>query len=364
MLEKEETIEKKKTGIVVRLMITLLLMVSVLAGIVVVLRVLGRENVMTAVAGSDELIAQLGEQPSSNSAATLQEGHILYNGQEYALNEDIITILVMGIDKETVNEIGGQSWSSDEDEYQGGQADALFLVIINPHDESIKVVAINRNAMTDVDVWGADGRYDGVYTKQVALQHGYGDGGPKSCEHQVKCVSRMFHGIKINAYAAISMDAVPELNDAVGGVTLDVLEDIVYPEYDMDLHKGDKVTLQGKKAYWYVRLRDENAFGSNEQRLMRQKQYLTAFVSTAKKQSMSDVRVAVTMYQTMQKYMVTDIDISSFTYLATEYMGYEFDDEHIYTLKGETIMGSQFEEFYIDENELEDMIVELFFEPV
>lgn len=236
-------------------------------------------------------------------------------------------------------------------------------MIINPRDKNVYVIAINRNSMVDVDVWDENGNYKGVFTKQVALQHGYGDGKEESCKRQVKTVSRMFHNIPIHSYVAVSMDAIPELNDALGGITVEVLDDIIYSEYDMNLHQGDIVTLYGEKAYWYVRLRNENVFNSNELRLQRQKQYLTTFAAEAKNQATSDIRVAINLYNTVSKYMVTDIDLSSFTYLATEALGYNFDINNLYSLQGEVIQGNNFEEFYVDDNALQELIVKLFYEP-
>jgi len=364
MLDNKVITEKKKIGPVSRTIVTLLMIFLCLGGIVTVLRLIGHKHVVTAVAGTGDTVIEVGEELPENAAKPSGEEHILYQGKEYVRNRDLITILVMGIDKETVTEIGGQSWDTETEAWQGGQADALFLVLIDPHEKSIRILAINRNAMTEVDTWDADGRYAGLKTQQISLQHGYGDGGVESCERQVVCVSRFLKGIPINDYAAISMDAIPELNDAVGGITVEVPDDVIYPEYDMDLHQGDTVTLWGEQAYWYVRLRNENVFNSNELRLQRQKQYLTTFASKAKRQAVSDIRVAVDLYRMLEKYMVTDIDLSSFTYLATEYAGYDFDAQHLYTIEGETIQGNKFEEFYADEEALEALIIDLFFEEV
>lgn len=358
MLQKEIITEKKKIGIGAITVITILTIVLVIAGIATVLRMVGKSKLTKTVAGTEN--TGIGETDDSLSANQIQ-----YKGKTYQLNEDLVTVLVMGIDKETVHEIGGQSWSADAgSEYEGGQADALFLMVINPHDKNVYVVAINRNAMADVDVFDENGKYLGIYKEQIALQHGYGDGAEESCTRQVKAVSRMFYDIPINAYAAISMDAIPDLNDALGGITVEVLDDIVYPEYDMDLHQGETVTLHGEKAYWYVRLRNENVFNSNELRLQRQKQYLTTFAAEAKNQSMSDIRVALNLYQTVQKYMCTDIDLSTFTYMATEYINYDFDVNNMYSLQGEVIQGNKFEEFYVDEDALQELVVNLFYEPV
>lgn len=358
MLEKKETVEKKKFNIGAMTVVTILAIITVIAGIVLVMRVIGKGKLATVAAGTE--VTDIGDKDDS-----LEDNQILYRGQVYELNQDLITILVMGIDKETVTDVGGQSWTEEEaGEYAGGQADALFLMLLNPHDENVYVVAINRNSMVDVDVFDEEGNYEGIFTKQVALQHGYGDGKEVSCERQVKTVSRMFHNLPINAYAAISMDAIPELNDAVGGIEVEVLDDIIYPEYDMNLHQGELVTLYGEKAYWYVRLRNENVFNSNELRLQRQKQYLTTFAAEAKNQSTSDIRVAINLYQTVQKYMVTDIDLNSFTYLATEALNYDFDKDNMYSLQGEVVQGNNFEEFYLDDDALQELIVKLFYEPV
>ena len=358
MLDKETVVEKKKLGIGALTMITIAAVVLVVMGTIAVMRMLGKNSLSVAVAGTGNMI--YGE-----VAGDMEINKILYKEESYVFNEDIVTVLVMGIDKETVTTVGGQSFTADEEgEFAGGQADALFLMIINPHDKNVYVIAINRNAMAEVDVFDEEGNYQGIFTKQIALQHGYGDGKEESCLRQVKAVSRMFHEIPINAYVAISMDAIPELNDAVGGITVEVLDDIIYPEYDMDLHQGETVTLYGEKAYWYVRLRNENIFNSNELRLQRQKQYLTTFAAEAKNQSMSDIRVAIDLYKTVQKYMVTNIDLSVFTYMATEYIGYDFDIDNMYSLEGEVIQGNNFEEFYIDDDALQELIIELFYEPV
>ena len=350
---------KKKMGIVIRLSLIFLGIILVIFGFVIVLRTVGKSKLSSNVV---EIAAiNIGEE----APESLAYNEILYNGQIYAQNEDLITILVMGIDKETVTYVGGQSWTADEEgEYAGGQADALFLLVIDPHKKNISVVAINRNSMAEVDVFDEKGNYQGIFTKQIALQHGYGDGEEESCLRQVKAVSRMFHNIPINAYVAISMDAIPELTDAVGGVTVEVLDDVIYPEYNMNLHQGDVVTLHGEQAYWYVRLRDINTFDSNSLRLQRQKQYLTTFAAEAKNQCKSDIGVAITLYNTLQKYMVTDIDLSTFTYMATEYIDYDFDINNLYSLEGETIQGTNYEEYYLDDEALQELIVELFYEPV
>ncbi len=313
-------------------------------------RLLGKNSIESVSAG--EYI----DLPTTEESEELAEGEIRYQGKVYAYNRDIMTFLIMGIDQEGEVETA-------EDGLDGGQADALFLGIMNPHNKTVSILTINRNTIAAVDVYDEDGIYVGQYMKQICLQHGYGDGRELSCERTVAAVSRLLHGLPINGYVAINMEAIADLNDAVGGVPVTVLDDIVYPEYDMDFHAGDEVVLTGREAYWYVRLRNENVFDSNTLRQNRQKQFLTTFAAMAKQQATSDIRVALDLYQTISDYMVTDIDITRFTYLATEALGYEFNIDQMYTLEGETVMGTQFEEYYVDEDAMEATLVELFYEP-
>ena len=116
-----------------------------------------------------------------------------YKDTVYAYNEDIMTFLFMGIDK-----------NSDAIEVaegtDGGQADALFLAVMNPHDKTIKVIGINRNTMTDIDIYNEQGAYVTTTKAQIAVQHGFGNGVEKSCEYQQKAVANLFYNLPIHGW--------------------------------------------------------------------------------------------------------------------------------------------------------------------
>ena len=154
-----------------------------------------------------------------------QEGIIRYDGVDYRYNNDIRTYLFMGIDKK--GEV-----AEGEDGIDGGQSDAMFLLVVNPDIEQISVIAINRNTMTTVDVYDRDGSYRGKAELQICLQHGYGDGLRTSCTRTVKTVSRLFDNIPIDGYLSLNMEGLPILNDAVGGVTVEILEDFEAYDYE------------------------------------------------------------------------------------------------------------------------------------
>lgn len=273
-----------------------------------------------------------------------------------------MTFLFMGIDKD--NEVREVAEGTD-----GGQADALFLLVLNPKTETFQIISVNRNTMTDIRLYDSSGEYLSTVQAQLAVQHGFGNGVEESCEYQLKAVQRLFYNLPVHGYAAVHMDAVISLTDLLGGIELTALEDVGVAFEGKEkgkiiIHEGDHVVLDGEKAYSYVRFRDVKVDGSADMRLKRQQQFLGEFIQKAKAQTAKDITLPVKMYQEITKQMVTDVTVDEVAYLASTALDYRFDKSRFYSLEGETIMGEKFEEFYVDEDVLYDMILDIFYEPV
>ena len=295
-------------------------------------------------------------QPTEEEAAGWKEGWVKYNGQIYAYNEDILTFLVMGIDKNRdVKEV--------EEGTNGGQADALFLVVLNPHDNSLSVIGINRNTMTDISVYDDNGAYVNTIKAQIAVQHGFGNGVEESCEYQVNAVQHLFYEMPVHGYAAINMSAIGPLTDMVGGVDVVALEDIKSGNSTV-IKEGEEVHLEGDLAFAYIHNRDTKKFGSADHRLQRQKQFITTYLQKVKQKTKQDISFPITVYQKIATQTVTDLTVDEMTYLVSIAKDYSFDENYLYTLKGETKQGDVFEEFYVDETDLFELILKIFYEPV
>lgn len=295
-------------------------------------------------------------QPTEEEAAGWKEGWVKYNGQIYAYNEDILTFLVMGIDKNRdVKEV--------EEGTNGGQADALFLVVLNPHDNSLSVIGINRNTMTDISVYDDNGAYVNTIKAQIAVQHGFGNGVEESCEYQVNAVQHLFYEMPVHGYAAINMSAIGPLTDMVGGVDVVALEDIKSGNSTV-IKEGEEVHLEGDLAFAYIHNRDTKKFGSADHRLERQKQFITTYLQKVKQKTKQDISFPITVYQKIATQTVTDLTVDEMTYLVSIAKDYSFDENYLYTLKGETKQGDVFEEFYVDETDLFELILKVFYEPV
>ena len=331
------------------------LLVVAMAGFEV-MRILGKSNLSSKSATSTPMLAQDESVMAASTDAAWQSDWVRYDGAVYDYNENITTFLIMGIDKreETVAPVAEGT--------DGGQADALFLLVLNPDDETIKIIGINRNSMTNVDIYDEYGRYQNTVVAQIAIQHGFGDGMEKSCEYQVKAVSSMFYQLPIHGYAAINMSAIPDINDQIGGVDVTVIEDLT--KWDKSLYEGAEVHLTGEQAMTYVRKRDMQESGGSDARLERQRQYLNAFIDVAREKSLQDPNAAVELFTAIKDKMVTDITVDEISYLAPDLTKYKFDDSDFKMIKGKTQINGSYDEFIVDDDDLYKTIIETFYKKI
>ena len=151
------------------------------------------------------------------------------------------------------------------------------------------------------------------------------------------------------------------MNDAVGGVNVKVLQNISYPDHNVKLHKGDKVTLNGEEAYCYLRGRNVKEYDSASDRLRREEQYIVAYMDRLKVLAADDPSAVMGVYNSIEDYLVTSVDFSN---LINELMSYDFQDDDMYTVPGETVQGDEYEEYHVDEDAMQDMIMNIFYTPV
>lgn len=285
-----------------------------------------------------------------------EEGDIRYKGVHYRYNDQILTFLFLGIDKDSTVKAA-------KNEKDGGQSDAIFLLTLNPKTKELSLIGVNRDTMTDVDVYSETGEFLMTVKEQITLQHAYGDGKETSCERSVKAVSRLFYNMPIHGYCAINLGAIPKINDAVGGVDLVALEDVLSGN-KVVFKKGQSVHLSGKMATTYLQARDCDSFESASRRTDRQKQYLLAYADTAKKAIKKDATLVVSLYNTISKYMVTDVSADEVAYLSSMASDYRLDADHVYSLKGKTKEGEKFEEFYADEKAMYELTLKVFYDVI
>ena len=241
----------------------------------------------------------------------------------------------------------------------------IILASLDTVNDKMSLIAVNRDTMCDMAILDKDGNTAGVGRAQIALSYSYGDGLNVSCELCREAVSALFYGLQIDGYAAFYMGGVADLNDALGGITVTIKGD--YPFSNMpgckNMKEGAEVTLTGKQAAAYIRSRQLTETG-NAERMARQKQYLLAMIQTARQKVAENPACVLNIYSSLSKYILSDLDVSELTYLATEAAGMSFSGD-IYKLEGESIVSDEDHvELTLDKQSVFDTMIEVFYQDV
>ena len=286
------------------------------------------------------------ENSETTSSKTLEKEDV-----KYFPRQDITTFLVMGIDNMEEVESSGVFMNN-------GLADAVAVIVFDETAEEISIIALNRDSMVEYPILGLGGKRAGTTVGQLALSHTQGSGLEDSCENVVWTVSNLLGGFEIDYYVSLNMGAVPIINDAVGGVTVNVTDD--FSDVNPNITAGEYL-LMGEDALTFVRTRKNLGDQLNISRMERHKEYVNGFVTAFNEKSDKDSLFAVKLYEKAYEYMVTNCSSENLASLAERYEDYEITE--VLSPKGKNVLGEDFYEFYIDEEDLNRIIIEKLYEP-
>ncbi len=329
----------------------------VLAGIAVLVLlavgiffILKQQGLAQLTGGEVQMTAPIIE--NSGVSVDNSKNTITYKGTTYVYNSDMTSILCMGIDKR--DGLG----LNDDVVGTGGQADALYLVALDTKTGETDVIAISRDIYSDIGVYSSDGVYTGTEKAQLCLAYAYGDGKEKSCNNTVNAVERLFYNLPINSYFAMDLNAIGELNDAVGGVVVTLEEDFMNLGY-----AGDDIRLYSDYARKYLQYRDVQELNSSVDRMNRQIHYLERFTQTAIDMTKKDLSTPVTLFNIVKDYSVTNLNASKISALGytvvTSGGNVEFKK-----VPGEVIHNGEYAEYVVDEQGMLELILDVYYEPV
>ncbi|WOD37792.1 LCP family protein [Nodosilinea sp. E11] len=179
-----------------------------------------------------------------------------------------VNILVLGIKvltsdvREVPPELKGLGYHALVDSFEG-RSDSMLLLRFNPQTEQLVVLSLPRDTRTYVR---------GSLTK---LNEANIYGGPALA---AESVSDMLGGVAIDRYVRINVQGVEKLIDALGGVTVNVPQDMRYQDDSQHLYinlKAGEQVLDGNKALQFLRFRYD-AHGDIG-RVQRQQTFMRAF---------------------------------------------------------------------------------------
>lgn len=346
-MEKRTKRKMKWIGLILLLLI-LLLVIAFLAA-----KMVGRKAMTGKMDETIEVTA-----PNTEDVVVEDDGEfIIYKGEKYRYNENITSVLCMGVDNEDSDTEDSQIGSA-------GQADMLMLAILDTENGDVNLWNISRDSMTDVDIYNVDGEYVRTETMQACLAFAYGDGKESSCENTVRAVSRLLYGMPIQSYAVINMDAIRPLNDAVGGVEVTIKEGDILPAR---FKVGTTVLLLGDDVETYVRSRrterPDEPLDSNNNRMARQKQYMMNFIQKALQMTKQDITTPAKLFRIalQDDNMTTNLNVSKVAYLTTIFSKVSFTENSFQTIPGEVVAGEKYAEYHVDDEALYQMILDTFY---
>ncbi|MBE7379915.1 MAG: LCP family protein [Leptolyngbya sp. SIO1E4] len=148
-----------------------------------------------------------------------------------------------------------------------GLSDTMLLIRFNPHTDQLVVMSLPRDTRTLVQ---------GRMTK---LNEANRDGGPALA---AESVSDLLGGVTIDRYVRINVQGVEKLVDALGGVNINVPQDMKYQDDSQHLYinlKAGEQHLDGDQALQFLRFRyDEKG---DIGRIQRQQMMMRAIVEQA-----------------------------------------------------------------------------------
>lgn len=318
----------------------------VLVGAYRIMRYLELEN-------SREQILEQTTEELENETNRYEQAQMFYNDHWYKQKENIETVLVMGLDQygESIQQEGNRN---------NRRADFLLLLILDHEKKLCDVLVINRDTMAEITALGIANQTIGTFNGQLTLAYTYGTGNADSCLNTVEAVSNYLYGTKIDHYVSVTLDAVPIVNDAVGGVTVTIEDD--FSHLDSSLKLGETITLQGSQALNFVQGRRYIGDSSNEGRMRRQEQYLLGLYEKVKGEIAEDSQFLFKVLLDVSEHILSDYSVEQIAGTSNQLLDYQLNKFH--NIAGKTIEGEEYMEFYADEEALKEQLVQLLYEKV
>ena len=320
-----------------------------IAAVLVICGVLAVVAVFAAGIWKQQRKAHMETDGASVSSEENTSESITYKGKTYVYNDHLSNYLFMGIDTK-----GDMETAESGD---AGQADAIFLTSMDRVTKEVNVISIPRDTMTEIEMFSVSRKSLGLMENHINLQYAQGDGKTESCELMKTAVSKLLGGIPVHGYCSVNMDGIPVMTEAAGNVQI-VIPDNSLEEVNPEFTEGAEVTLTKDNVEQFVRYRDTGREQSALVRQDRQKIFIEAYMKKAQEQYAKDASFVTGLYESMKPYMVTNIGNDLFVKLLSVA---QEGKSSVHTLPGKGAQGEYFDEYRVDEEALQEMIISVFY---
>lgn len=126
------------------------------------------------------------------------------------------------------------------------RTDTIMVVNYNPSTKNMKIVAVPRDTLISNN------------GKNLKINAAYAVGGYPKIKNEVENLL----GINVNYMVKVDYNAFVEVIDALGGVTMDIEQNMIYDDEGQNLHinfkAGETVKMDGQKSQEFFRWRKNN----------------------------------------------------------------------------------------------------------
>lgn len=228
-----------------------------------------------------------------------------------------------------------------------GMTDTMMLFSWDMDNDKVDVISVPR------DTYYHRKGFDKAAEKKINSIYS-GEGIKPTAE----AVSDVLFGIPVNYYAIIDYNAVKKIVDGVGGVPIDVKQDMHYEDpYDdpplvIDIKKG-KQTLDGKHAVQYLRYR-HGYYNGDLGRVEAQQQFMKSLYKQCIKHGVLSSAKLIT------ENVKSDLTLGAVSKYALSAMNLEEDSIHTYTVPGEGKYINSVSYFIQDKDATKDMLRQIY----
>ena len=221
-----------------------------------------------------------------------------YNGSNITKSRNVSSVLK---DKRPISILLLGTDTGDLGRDDTGRTDTIIVATLNPETKTTTLTSIPRD--TKVKVPDSVNSYDKVNSA-------YTIGGVSTAIETIQDTL----DIPIDYYVLVNMRGLTQIVDAVGGITIKPL--LTFKYEDADVTKDKTVTMNGKQALSYSRMRYDDPEGDYG-RQKRQKQVIEAIVN--KSLSVSAVSNYQKLLKSIGSNMQTDLTYGDMITIATSY---------------------------------------------
>jgi LCP family protein required for cell wall assembly len=242
-------------------------------------------------------------------------------------SRDILNVLIMGVDQR---------------ENEPSRTDTLILAALDLNEKKVHLLSIPRDTRVEIPGKGIK--------RKINYSHAVG-----GVELTVQTVEK-FLKLPVHYYVETNFEGFSKAIDILGGITLNVEEEMYFPEEGIDLDLGLQ-KLNGHDALSYVRWRGDGR--GDIGRIERQQKFFQALSNQAVQ--FSTVWKIPQLIEELQKQIKTDMDVPRMLMIANKFREFDQIEIKTYLAPGEpdeVNFGGSY--WIVNEGELEKILEEIY----